>query len=280
MPPISIINDDGPTEEVNPYQIFPVHSALKIIGDCKIVLNGCVNDAYMKEHVLDHLSFALGAGSFSDCACVGETVVLNQIGYTSHVNDSQLLTIKGEAGLKSPFLMGLEKEETPSALVKVESQKGIELDHLFESMGPQLHAYAFVGCFLFKTLSCSYLKKPPIFHENINENMEKYWAKTEKNPLCSAYVFGVVIKEKGRPMFSPEFLERAFYVNPLEKNKGSLLSHSHAALVETSPSFRELKKDLRFYETLNPSLVTGVRHIFTDSIVKEGLVALFELKKG
>lgn len=273
------INHLVPTEEIKPYQIFPVHSALKIIGDCKIVLHGCVNDSCMKDHVLDHLSFALGAGSFSDCSCVGETVILNQIGYTSHVNAAQLLTIKGETGLKSPFLMGLGKEETPSALVKIESQKGIELNHLFEHMGPQLHAYAFVGCFLFETLSCSYLKKPPIFHENINENMEKYWAKTEKNSLCPAYVFGVVIKEKGRHMFPKKFLERAFYVNPLEKNKGNLLSHSHAALVETSPAFPELKKDLRFYETLNPSLVTGVRHIFTDSIVKEGLVALFELKK-
>lgn len=266
--------------DFKPYQIFPVDSALKIIGDVKVVLNGCVKESCTEEHVLDHLAFALGAGSFTDCSCIGETIILNQIGYTSHVNaHTHLLTTKGDMGLKSPFLMGLEKGEHPSALVQIDLQEGIVLDQLFERLGERFHAYAFLGCLLFETLSCSYLKKSPMFHEPINDNVEKYWAKTENHPLCCAYVFGVVIKEKGRHNFSNDLLERAFYVNPLEKNQGETLSHTHAALVETPLFFSDLKKDLRFYETLDSSLVTGVRHIFTDSIVKEGLVALFELRK-
>lgn len=269
------------TLDFTPYQVFPIDSVLKVMGDVKIVLEGCVDASCMEEHVLDHLTFALGAGSFADCSCIGETIILNQIGYTCHVNaHSHLLTNKGAAGLRSPFLMGIEKGGHPSALLHIDLPKGISLDQLFERMGQGLDGYAFVGCLLFETLVCSYLKKPPIFHENINENVEKYWAKTENHSQCYAYVFGVVIKEEGRQNFPQELLQRAFYVNPLEKNQGGTLSHTHAALVKNPPFLPDLKKDLRFYETLDPSFVTGVRHIFTDSIVKEGLVALFKLREG
>lgn len=269
------------TLDFTPYQVFPVDAALKVIGDVRTVLEGCVDASCMKEHVLDHLTFALGAGSFADCSCIGETIVLNQIGYTTHVNaQGHLLTNKGATGLRSPFLMGIEKGGDPSFLLHIDAQPGISLDQLFERMGQGFHGYAFVGSLLFEKLVCSYLKKPPIFHENINENVDKYWATTENHLQCYAYVFGVVITEEGRQNFPQELLQKAFYVNPLEKNQGGTLSHTHAALVKTSPFFPDLKKDLRFYETLDPSSVTGVRHIFTDSIVKEGLVALFELREG
>lgn len=264
----------------NPYQVFPFDSALKIIGDVKVVLNGCVEESCMEEHVLDHLMFGLGAGSFSDCSCIGETIILNQTGYTSYVPPhAHLRTTTGTNGLRSPFLMGIEKGGHPSALLQIDLQKGMDLEQLFEQMGQRFHAYAFVGCLLFETLSCSYLKKSPTFREHINENVEKYWAKTEKHSPCYAYVFGVVIKEEGKQNFPHALLQRAFYNNPLEKKQEGTLSHTHAALVATPPFFTSLKKDLRFYETLEPSLVTGVRHIFTDSIVKEGLIALFELRE-
>jgi len=261
-----------------PYQVFPIDAALKIVGNVKTVLDGSVKESCMEEHVLDCLAFALGAGSFADCSCIGETIVLNQIGYISRVNDqADLITNHDTTGLKSPFLVGIEKGEHPAKILQINYQEGIILNELFERMGESLHGYAFVGYLLFETLSCSYLKQPPIFNEPINENVEKYWATTENHPNCYAYVFGVVIKEKGKDLFPKEVLQRAFYVNPLEKNQGGILSHTHAALVKTPPSFTSLKKDLYFYKNLEPSLVTGVRHIFTHSIVKEGLLALFDV---
>lgn len=267
-------------DDFNPYQTFPVDSVLKVIGDVKIVLNGYVTESCMEGYVLDRLSFALGGGSFFDCSCLGEAIILNQIGYTSHVSSPpHLLTIKGEKDLRSPFLMGIEKGGRPSALLHIDVQTGIGLEQFFERIGQRFPAYAFVGCFLFDTLSCTYLKKAPIFQESINENVGKYWATAEKHSPCYAYVFGVVVTEKGRHSFSNELLQRAFYVNPLEKNKGQILSHTHAALIEIPPVFPDLKQDLRFYEALDPSFVTGVRHVLTDSIAKEGLVALFELRK-
>lgn len=262
------------------YKTFPFRTALKVIGDVKIVLNGLVSEAVMNSHVLEHLSFALGGGSFSDCSCIGEAIVLNQIGYTSYVNpSSHLITVKGEKDLKSPFLMGIEKGERPTALLGINMQEELTLQQLFKRIGEQYYAYAFTGCLLFETLSCTYLKKPPIFQESITDHIEKYWATAEKHSPAYAYVFGVVVTEKGRSAFSCELLGRAFYVNPLEKNKEDLLSHTHAALVETPLVFPDLQNDLHFYKDVDPSSITGVRHVLTDSIVKEGLLALFNFRE-
>ena len=263
-----------------PYHVSPVDSALKIVGNVKTVLEGRVKESCMEEHALNYLSFALGAGSFADCSCIGETIVLNQVCYISRINEqADLVTNKDTTGLRSPFLMGIEKDECPATLLHINCQEGIVLNELFERMGEGLHAYAFVGCLLFETLSCSYLKESPIFNEPINDNVEKYWAKTENHSQQYAYVFGVVVTEKGKDLFHEEELQKAFYINPLEKNQGEILSHTHGALVKGSPSFTSLKKDLHFYKTLEPSLITGVRHIFTHSMVKEGLLALFDIRE-
>lgn len=269
-----------PQESLTFYKTFPFRTALKVMGDVKIVLNGLVSESSMTPHVLEHLSFALGGGSFSDCSCIGEAIVLNQMGYTSYLNpSSHLVTVKRAQDLKSPFLMGIEKGERPAALLHINLQEGLTLEKLFKRIGEQHDAYAFTGCLLFETLSCTYLKKPPIFQESINEHIDEYWATAEKHSPAYAYLFGVVVTEKGRNAFSPELLGRAFYVNPLEKNKGDLLSHTHAALIDTPLVFPDLQKDLHFYEAVDPSSVTGVRHVLTDSIVKEGLLALFKFRE-
>ncbi|MBX9786095.1 MAG: hypothetical protein K2Y08_02035 [Alphaproteobacteria bacterium] len=261
-----------------PYEVFSVSSTLKIIGDVRTVLNGRVDESSMEENVLDHLRFALGGGSFTTCACLGEAIILNQVAYTSHLNnEGSLETNTYKEGLKSPFLMGLGKEQHPSSLFHLESQKGILLEDLFKQLGQGLLGYAFVGGFSFKTLACTYLKKAPIFNEPINEHVKKYWAETEYLSPCTAYVFGVVITEKGKQHFPPENLNKAFYLNPLEQNSGEILSHTHAALVKKLPTFNRLKEKQFFYEKVDASSVIGVRHIFTHSLVKEGTLALFDI---
>jgi hypothetical protein len=261
-----------------PYLTFPVASQLKIIGDVKTVLDGSVKEDNLQIRVLNKLTFGLGAGSFSDCTCVGETVILNQIGYTSYVDAKEaLVTVQGKKDLKSPFLMGLTKESKPSSFLQLNYPEGMVLHQLQEQLGNGLLAYAYVGCLLFEKLACSYLKVAPIHGESINDHAKKYWADTEEHPQCYAYLFGVVITEKGKENFSKEELGKAFYVNPLEKNQGGILSHTHAVLVKTSPSFSTLKDNLNFYDTLEPASVVGARHVFTQSVVKEGLLAIFDI---
>ena len=262
------------------YQTFSTSSALKIIGDVRTVLEGRVDESSMQKNALNHLRFALGGGSFTHCACLGEAIVLNQIGYTCYLSNlGHLETNNSPKGLKSPFLMGVGKGQHPSTLFHIRSQDGIILNDLFKQLGQGLLGYAFVGSLLFETLACSYLKKPPIFGESINENIEKYWAETELLSPCMAYAVGVVITEKGKLHFPTENLSRAFYLNPLEQTSGALLSHTHAALVDELPSFNNLNKDRLFYEDIDPSSVIGVRHIFTHSVVKEGLLALFDIRE-
>lgn len=260
------------------YKVFPDSSTLTIIGDVKLVLNGAIDETNMNTNVLEPLKFALGAGSFSDCSCVGETIILNHIGYTSHLDkNGKLVTIHNPVDLRSPFLMGLLKQCHPKKLFYLNFEEGITLNDLFNDLEPTSTAFAFVGSFLFKNLACSYIKKPPIYRENINTHADRYWAKTEFHAGCNAYLFGVVVKEKGKKTLPKDILGKAFYSNPLEKNEGSLLSHTHGVLIEGAPSMVQLKKDLKFYEHLDISSIMGARHVFTQSVLQEGVLSLFDI---
>lgn len=228
---------------------------LKIAGNVNTVLNGQINEAVMHLQDLTQLRFALGAGSFSNCSCVGETLVLNHVAYMSYLNEqSQLVTLQGQTGLMSPFLMGLGTECTPVETIHFKNSEKITLNAFYEKTGNDFSAYGVAGSVLFDPLECSYLQKPPIFGENINEHVEKYWAKTEVIPQCVANIFGVVIRDKGHNVLPKELLEKAFYKNPLEKNKTSVISHTHAVLLDA-----------------------GARHIFTQSIIKEGVFSIFDI---
>lgn len=262
------------------YKTFPNTAELHVAGNVQTVLNGHVDNTNMQDDILNQFKYGLGAGSFSDCTCLGEAIVLNQIGYNCYLNhENKIITNKKLLGLKSPFFMGLQLDSHPTNLLEINYQDGIALNGLFEQLGKELHAYAFVGSFLFKNLACSYLKKAPIFKENINENSDKYWATTEEHPETYAHLFGVVIRESAKQNFSTETLNKAFYINPLEKNRNSTLSHTHAVLVKNAVNFSELKKDDHFYEKLETDSEVAIRHIFTQSIVKQGLFALFNLNQ-
>jgi hypothetical protein len=255
-------------------------SVLKILGDVNTVLGGKVSESSLQRDILKQVRFGLGAASFSDCACVGETVILNQRGYSTYVNKENRLELdQGEQGLRSPFIMGLEPECQPSSLFHIQCPQGIALSQLFQDLGDEVPAYAFVGSVLFKELFCSYLKKPPIFSEPINENVEKYWAKTEELHQCHTYVFGVVIKEKGKESLDPDLLKKAFYINPLDKGQGNFLSHTHAALIEKPLDFADQKANIEFYKKFDPRQVEGCRHLFNQSTVQEGVLAFFELRE-
>ncbi len=262
------------------YKTFLNTAELHVTGNVQTVLNGYVDNTNLQDDILHQFKYGLGAGSFSDCTCLGEAIVLNQTGYNCYLNpENKIITHKKLSGLKSPFFMGLQLDSHPTHLLEINYEDGISLNDLFEEPTKEFHAYAFVGSFLFKNLACSYLKKAPIFKENINENSDKYWATTEEHPEIYAHLFSVVIRETAKQNFSAETLNKAFYINPLEKNRSSTLSHTHAVLVKNIVNFSELKKDDHFYEKLKTDSDVEIRHVFTQSIVKQGLFALFNLSQ-
>jgi hypothetical protein len=265
---------------IEPYKIHSRTSSLKIIGDVNKVLTGTVSESNLIGGALESLGFGLGASTFGSCDCLGESLILNQVGYVSFVNQQKKLeTHIKSTGLYTPFLMGLQPGSQPSQVLSLNYPEGFSLYSLFEKISYTFQAFAFVGRISFKTLACTYLKKPPIFNETVvGENTEKYWAKTEELPNCYAYVFGVVITEEGKNNFPKEKLAKAFYANPQEKNQGNLLSHTHAALIKENVGGLVMNRDEAFYTTIDPSHVEGIRHIFTQSVVKDGLLAVFEIK--
>jgi hypothetical protein len=54
----------------------------------------------------------------------------------------------------------------------------------------------------------------------------------------------------------------------LRKNQGSLLSHTHAALIKEYAVGLAINRDEAFFADIDPSHVESIRHIFTQSVVK------------
>ena len=205
-------------------------------------------------------------------------MVFNHVGYTSHLDGKKnLVTDCGSQGFKSPFLMGLSTGEQKTTFLTLEKSEGITLAlaNFFSETQKSLPAYAIIGRVHFDPISCSYLVTPPIHGENINLHSEKYWAKTEERPHCHAFIFGVVIREAGRKLFSPQILSKAFYKNPLDKSQSDFLSHTHAILMNNHYSKTSEKKN---QWDANPADVLGVRHIFNTSVIKQGQFAIFEIE--
>ena len=102
-----------------------------------------------------------------------------------------------------------------------------------------------------------YLKRPPIYGENINNHRDQYWSEVEHFKSVAVFLFGVVMPQTLK--FLPEIVERAFYKNPFEKRVQTFDSHTHAAIFAGDR-------------------ITAVRHVLTSSSIREGKLALFPIE--
>ncbi|MBP9842179.1 MAG: hypothetical protein KBC64_07135 [Simkaniaceae bacterium] len=82
--------------------------------------------------------------------------------------------------------------------------------------------FAITGTASFSHLSVAYLKRSPIYGENINTHHGKYWEQ-ENLTDCTVQLFGVVLTEPN---------PQAFYINPNEKEKSPVISHTHVLIPE------------------------------------------------
>lgn len=239
--------------------------ALKIKGDIHLVLEGKVRPNVLHEISQDEFQLALGSGTFSHIEHVGEAIMIDGFAYVSWVEEGHVHTKKDKC-LKTCFLMGIkEKASHPSYR---EFSTAITLQNFYEEEAKQYpEGFVVTGEVYCKELHSTYLQKPPIYGENINQNSEKYWAHIpfEKDKVVK--IIGVVIPDKGRQKFSQEILNRAFYHNPQEKQKTTLMSHTHCAILE--------KKDIG---DVKENKVSSVRHLITSTLMQKGFFSFFPLE--
>ena len=244
-------------------------STLKIFGNIHNILEGNVCSSNIKPVENAHFAFALGGSTFSDQHCIGETLIADGVPHVSWVKNNTLINRSGN-GITSPFLMGLDVSQSSDVVIHQTSQ--ITLGSLYDSLSLKYPiGFAVVGSFEMRQCITTYLKKAPIYGENINEHREKYWADVEQN--CDVYVclFGVVIPPaaKNDPLKN-KWLDRAFYTNPAEKVSRPYDSHTHVAFVD-----RLSDSQLQNWGSLKFS--GPVRHLISESLILTGHFRLFPI---
>lgn len=168
--------------------------------------------------------------------------------------------------------MGIGREKG----VLLEKVNLMSLEMLYQKLADQYPmGCALVGSFQMVKLETIYLKRAPIYHENINTHRELYWSNVESVRGAIVCLFGVVIPAAAKKEFSEEILSRAFYDNPRDIHHLSFESHTHAAFTDRLTLASEPEALLQELEHLK---IKGVRHVLTSSILQEGKGVIFPLQ--
>jgi hypothetical protein len=252
---------------------------LKISGNVLYVIRGEVDPTTLLPVRLEDFRFALGAGSPQKPECCGETIVIERRPYISWVEKKKLVTRESPL-FHSPFLMGIDDKQILGALIHSQPTPPAPLTTLYAELGHRYPTgFALLGCALFAESHTTYLKKAPVYRQNINEHHSDYWAPVKKDSQQNGCLFGVVIPETARAYFPEEILSRGFYRNPKESPQASDFdSHTHLALLEQGPEKWPHNMN-EFFKSLRNLPVTGVRHLLTSSVLQEATFAVFPLEK-
>lgn len=257
-------------------QVMSEKSAeLKIVGDVTTVLEGHVSPNTMQTLDRDKFRFALGSGSFTNETHLGETIFIENSPYVSWAEGE--VKTESHDKIETPFLMGLDNNQEAGALINFHPHTPDTLQHFYEQLAKYYpHGFAIVGQSLFAELHTTYLKKPPIYSENINQSSSAYWAKVKPEEHVSVCFFGVVIPDKASQKFPKALLKKAFYHNPSEEKASTLLNHTHGALLKSR--WLHLPENLKdFFHPLHNLRVVSIRHVLTQSLILKGSFAIFPI---
>lgn len=246
---------------------------LTIFGNVLDILEGRVETKMLRPIKSANFRFALGGSSFSDEHGVGETLLINGIPHITWVENNQLYN-ESHDNAKSAFLVGLDWNQSSNLPLQTIS-KNTSIESLYEELALKYPmGIALAGHFKMSKLSCVYLKRPPIYHENVNKLHDKYWSSIENHSPALIFLFGVIIPPKAKETYSADILKRAFYQNPSETTQAPFDSHTHGALVDKPADANETQT---FLDDLSQLKVSGVRHVLTSSVIQEGKFCLYPI---
>jgi hypothetical protein len=241
-------------------------------------LEGEVDPAHLIKIDPSRFRFALGAGTFSDPSKVGETFIIDGKPYVCWADKGGLKT-ESHPTFHSPFLIGLDPSQPEGKIDHWRSPSPVSLQAFYENLLKEYpFGFAILGYCHLEEAQVTYLKKPPISHENINENASLYWASLPKEKQLPICFFGVVIPQTAKTRFSSAVLEKAFYNNPREAQTAPFNSHTHAAIL-SSPLKSFPTSTAEFAEARKKMQVTGVRHLLTSSLIREGTFIYFPISE-
>ncbi len=251
-------------------------TTLKISGNVLYVIKGEVDPTTLKPISLDDFRFALGSGTPGDLEHLGEAIVIERKPFLSWVDNGKVIT-KEQALFESPFLMGIDDKQIMGALIHSQPTPPTSMQTLYDELAHRYPmGFAILGTALFAPLHSTYMKKPAIHGEDINEHHDKYWAPIKKDKDTFGCLFGVVIPKTAQEKFPEETLKKGFYKNPHETSTASFYSHTHVALLKSGPEKWPHNMN-EFFKSLRNLPVTAVRHMLTQAMLQEATFAIFPL---
>lgn len=253
------------------------NAILKVSGSALIVSEGRVDALSLHPIHRNQFRFALGAGSFSDLNGIGEALVIESKPFVSCMKEGKITT-DTQPDFASPFLIGVDSNQAVGAFVEYSMSTPISIHSLYDKLSRQFPmGFAIVGYALSSEFASTYLKKPPIFQENINTPNSAYWSSNGAKKEEEICFFGLVLPPEARKKYTKELLGKIFYQNPREEEPASFQSHTHAAIIEAG-SFVIPTKIHAFLESLKEASIREVRHLLTTTMIQEGTFAIFSLE--
>ncbi len=252
-------------------------ATLKIFGDLDTIAEGKLNAERMTLIDSKQFRFALGGGSFSNEKRYGEAIVLSGKPCVSWFEAGKLhTTAKGH--FYSPFLMGVEESQQFGALLHCKPPAPLPLEGIYEELAKQYpQGFALVGYAMAAEFQGRYIKKPPIYQENMGQHLSSYLTDPCLEKQKAFCFFGVVIPPQST--FADHLLRKAFYRDPQQPRSSILQSHTHAALLEPAPAKNFPNNEKAFLSLLEKPAISSVAHLLTQSLIQEAVLGLYILDK-
>lgn len=251
-------------------------SLLKISGSACTVSDGYVDEGALHVIRRNQFRFALGVGTFSDIHEMGEAIVLESRPYVTTVQAGVVRT-ETQEDFSTPFLVGLDAHQSAGAFLQYKASSPISLHSLYDKILHQhVEGFAIVGYAQASDLQSTYVKKAPIYKENINRKHSEYWARTCFDKNRSICFFGLVLPSEAKKKYPKELLSRLSYENPFQEGSAPFLNHTNVAVLDAG-SFVAPKEMHRFLEYVKESPVVSVQQMLMQSMMQEGSFAIFPI---
>lgn len=246
-------------------KLIPTHAGFAnviVIGSVKDVIAGIVKKE-LRQQKFDATKYLFGfeLASPRSVESFGESVLVNNYCYATSTDPNYYYqkTIYGKTFYTTGMLLVPKQTSANYLIQKANYSKGISYDDFCQAIYREVQRpCVYVALLRFKQLNTAYIKKPPIYGENIFAHQEAYYGGSQETfSDCTCFVIGVLANFATDPSLITDKLADVLYHNPFDK-QAVLQSHTHGLVLNQKAA------DLA---ALEPSKVTHTVHIYNKNTI-------------
>lgn len=251
-------------------------NVMAAVGSVANVIGGVVPEE-LKNRRFSAASVRYGfeLGSPQGILNMGECILFNEILYSSRTDATR--------SERDPLMWGPEFVTSGIFLVPLDCEPNFEASYCSLDNNPTLGTiyreiyekvggpFAIAGCAELALLNSRSITYSPIDHENIFEHEDKYYTEdAHHDPNRNIALVGVVSDfNNAREKQINDRLRTVLYYNPFNRQSGSFISHTHAAV---------LSQPVVELDAVRPHHVRDVIHLMDDSIVRYCKARIFAIE--